>query len=129
LLRVTSADTGQPIRDFVYRDTTTTVANRGERPCGMWQTVRGRDGVVQLDVLRSCLLRVQWKGEGYVEHWGGDTIERRFLVHSSDRRRQFQATLMRGVTVAGTVLDAETGEPIPNARMHPFRNLSLRAEV
>ena len=113
--------TGQPVSDFAYRIAiVTTDLRRSDEP-GPWQSVQASQGDFQVQVPRSCQLRVTVRARGYCDFWGGEEITKPFLIRSQEEHPRVQMRITRGRTVRGVVRDAETGVPVAGAKVRPYR--------
>ena len=120
-IQVRDADTGDPIRDFTFRYWL-------EAPKGLefpdWvqpRTVTNETGSTAFDAPLSCELTLVVDALDYLCHGSGRGYHS-FAIQATNTVRKVEVRLQRGLTVEGIVLDAETGIPIPGARVAPIMN-------
>ena len=115
---VINSETGEPITECLYRYSVATrhgvVDNTGYDE---WLELKSDDGSFQFHAPRSCEVWVSAQAPGYLEGFGlgytGQTLRR------NDRERKVVLELHPGVTVRGTIVDQETKQPVPKAKIAP----------
>ncbi|MBL8812231.1 MAG: carboxypeptidase regulatory-like domain-containing protein [Planctomycetaceae bacterium] len=118
---VLNDDTLEPVTSFQYMAEIQTDKGSRSLLTARPTTVESPDGTFRIMVPRSCLLQLDISGPDVVNGFGAfKSIE----IKSSDTTRRAEVTVGVGNRVAGVVVDAETGEPVPGAVVAPMRFLS-----
>ena len=124
--RVTDEDTGLPIANVQIE------ANSDSGGYNSWANTDGEGRYVLRGVAPGTYrIKARADREGYIQELYDDTLNwddaRRISINGKAGVESIDFELAKGASISGTIIDAETGEPIPNMEVHagPVNNSHL----
>lgn len=88
----------------------------GRRPGDEWQEIQSADGTFELRGLPPGNIRVRVRADGWL-----DAEQREVKLASGETSEVLEFSLRPGSTVRGTVVDATSGRPVPEAQVTAYR--------
>ncbi len=88
----------------------------GRRPGDEWQEIQSADGTFELRGLPPGDIRVRVRADGWL-----DAEQREVKLASGETSEVLGFSLRPGSTVRGTVVDATSGRPVPEAQVTAYR--------